>query len=39
MYDTFLHQAQQAKMRELWDNEEDEVFDELFPYFNFTAVP
>ena len=23
-YDEFIHQIQQAKMKELWDNEEDE---------------
>lgn len=25
-YDQFLHKIQQAKMKELWDNEEDEVW-------------
>jgi len=26
-YDEFLHKIQQAKMKELWDNEEDEVWE------------
>ena len=26
-YDEFLHKIQQAKMRELWDNEEDEIWE------------
>jgi len=26
-YDEFLHKIQQAKMRELWDNKEDEVWE------------
>ncbi len=26
-YDRFLHQIQQAKMRELWDNKYDEVWE------------
>ncbi len=26
-YDGFLHQIQQAKMKELWDNEEDEAWE------------
>jgi hypothetical protein len=25
-YDEFLHRIQQAKMKELWDNEEDEAW-------------
>ena len=25
-YDEFLHKIQQAKMKELWDNKEDETF-------------
>ena len=25
-YDEFLHRVQQAKMKELWDNEEDEAW-------------
>jgi hypothetical protein len=27
-YDEFLHRIQQAKMKELWDNKEDEAWDE-----------
>jgi adenylate kinase len=26
-YDEFLHAIQQAKMKELWDNEEDEAWE------------
>ena len=26
-YDEFLHKVQQAKMKELWDNKEDEAWD------------
>jgi len=26
-YDEFLHKIQQPKMRELWDNEEDEAWE------------
>ena len=26
-YDEFLHKIQQSKMKELWDNKEDEVWD------------
>lgn len=26
-YDEFLHKIQQPKMRELWDNKEDKVWD------------
>jgi hypothetical protein len=26
-YDEFLHRIQQAKMRELWDNKEDEAWE------------
>jgi len=26
-YDEFLHKIQQAKMKELWDNESDEAWD------------
>lgn len=26
-YDGFLHKIQQEKMRELWDNEHDEVWE------------
>jgi len=26
-YDEFLHKIQQQKMRELWDNEEDEAWE------------
>lgn len=26
-YDKFLHKIQQAKMKELWDNEEDEAWE------------
>ena len=28
-YDEFLHRVQQAKMKELWDNEEDEVWENV----------
>lgn len=28
-YDAFLHRIQQAKMRELWDNKEDEAWDRV----------
>jgi len=28
-YDEFLHKIQQAKMKELWDNKEDEVWDNV----------
>ncbi len=27
-YDEFIHAIQQAKMRELWDNEEDEAWED-----------
>ncbi|ODS42878.1 MAG: hypothetical protein MSIBF_06330 [Candidatus Altiarchaeales archaeon IMC4] len=27
-YDEFLHKIQQNKMKELWDNEEDEVWND-----------
>ncbi|MBW3018584.1 hypothetical protein KY329_00155 [Candidatus Woesearchaeota archaeon] len=27
-YDEFLHKVQQSKMRELWHNKEDEVWEE-----------
>jgi hypothetical protein len=27
-YDEFIHRIQQAKMKELWDNEEDEVWED-----------
>ena len=27
-YDEFLHKIQQMKMRELWDNEEDDAWDQ-----------
>ncbi len=27
-YDEFLHRIQQAKMKELWDNEEDEAWQD-----------
>ena len=26
-YDEFLHKVQQAKMKELWDNQEDEAWE------------
>jgi hypothetical protein len=26
-YDEFIHRIQQTKMKELWDNEEDEVWE------------
>ena len=28
-YDEFLHKIQQAKMRELWDNTEDEAWENV----------
>lgn len=28
-YDEFLHKIQQPKMKELWDNEEDEVWERV----------
>lgn len=28
-YDEFLHKIQQQKMQELWDNEEDECWDDV----------
>ena len=28
-YDEFIHTIQQAKMKELWDNEEDEVWEHV----------
>jgi hypothetical protein len=28
-YDEFLHKIQQPKMKELWDNEEDKIWDEI----------
>ncbi len=28
-YDKFLHEAQKHKMKELWDNKEDEAWDEI----------
>ena len=28
-YDRFLHKIQQAKMKELWDNKEDEAWEEI----------
>jgi len=28
-YDEFLHKIQQPKMKELWNNKEDEVWDEI----------
>ena len=28
-YDEFLHKVQQEKMRELWDNEEDDEWEKL----------
>ncbi|MBI2652671.1 hypothetical protein HYX00_04360 [Candidatus Woesearchaeota archaeon] len=28
-YDEFLHKIQQAKMKELWDNKEDEAWDNV----------
>jgi len=27
-YDEFLHKIQQSKMKELWDNKEDEVWED-----------
>jgi hypothetical protein len=27
-YDEFIHQIQQAKMKELWDNQEDEAWED-----------
>ena len=28
-YDEFLHKIQQPKMKELWENKEDEIWDEI----------
>ncbi len=28
-YDEFLHKVQQAKMKELWDNKEDEAWEHV----------
>jgi hypothetical protein len=28
-YDEFLHKIQQPKMKELWDNKEDELWDKI----------
>jgi hypothetical protein len=28
-YDEFLHKIQQQKMKELWDNEEDKIWDSV----------
>ena len=28
-YDEFLHKIQQEKMKELWDNKEDEVWEDV----------
>jgi len=28
-YDEFLHKIQQPKMKELWDNKEDEIWENL----------
>jgi rRNA pseudouridine-1189 N-methylase Emg1 (Nep1/Mra1 family) len=28
-YDEFLHKIQQPKMKELWDNKEDEIWDNV----------
>lgn len=28
-YDEFLHKIQQVKMKELWNNKEDEIFGKL----------
>lgn len=28
-YDEFLHKIQQPKMKEIWDNKEDEFWDEV----------
>lgn len=28
-YDEFLHKIQQPKMKELWDNKEDEIWDKV----------
>ena len=28
-YDKFLHEVQKQKMKDLWDNEEDEAWDEI----------
>ena len=29
-YDEFLHKVQQAKMKELWDNKEDEAWENAY---------
>jgi len=28
-YDEFLHKIQQPKMKEIWDNKEDRIWDEI----------
>lgn len=28
-YDEFLHKIQQPKMKEIWDNKEDQIWDEI----------
>lgn len=28
-YDKFLHKIQRSKMQELWDNEEDEIWEKI----------
>lgn len=28
-YDEFLHKIQQPKMKEIWDNKEDKIWDEI----------
>jgi len=28
-YDEFLHKIQQPKMKEIWNNKEDEIWDEI----------
>lgn len=28
-HDEFLHKAQQKKMQELWDNEDDEIWEDV----------
>ena len=28
-YDEFLHKIQQEKMKEIWDNEEDEAWENI----------
>ena len=37
-YDEFLHKIQQAKMKELWDNKEDEAWVKITNFFEFAYL-